>query len=296
MAQAAKQKPMTPEYLFVKWATPTEEAVSTVKLAGAYCQRRIATPQNVCIVVPNRIWATNIQRAAKGLNISVSLCIPQPETPQITQALDALAEYENEGLQGLSLVHRAGLDAIPELAHALSHVQGTETASELCTLIRQQLKDPHVAHLCTSIPVVLLGQKNIAFDYLFVVGCVEGLISPAPASVPVPTPGSTPAPAPVPASAPAPAQDTTHDNTKDNQAQKAFAEALESAGKRATISYFVKIPAELAEKLNLQVLRYKTENGTKMAMVGPSRFITEQGHMRPTTTGGQTLLRAYGLN
>ena len=46
----------------------------------------------------------------------------------------------------------------------------------------------------------------------------------------------------------------------------------------------------------MQVVRVKSENGKRMAIVRPSCFLGEAGDAAPTTMGGQALLAEYGLN
>ena len=57
-----------------------------------------------------------------------------------------------------------------------------------------------------------------------------------------------------------------------------------------------KAELELAERTKMQVVRVKSENGKRMAIVRPSCFLSEAGDAAPTTMGGQALLAEYGLN
>ena len=62
------------------------------------------------------------------------------------------------------------------------------------------------------------------------------------------------------------------------------------------LSHFSKAELELAERTKMQVVRVKSENGKRMAIVRPSCFLSEAGDAAPTTMGGQALLAEYGLN
>ena len=56
------------------------------------------------------------------------------------------------------------------------------------------------------------------------------------------------------------------------------------------------IDAALARQIHLPVLRTKSLNGTSVATCRPARFLSALGDGRPSTIGGQALLRAHGLN
>ena len=75
-----------------------------------------------------------------------------------------------------------------------------------------------------------------------------------------------------------------------------LAEALDHARQSAILSYFTAIDAALARQIHLPVLRTKSLNGTSVATCRPTRFLSALGDGRPSTIGGQALLRAHGLN
>lgn len=243
--------------LVVKWQTPTDEALGMVRVAGALVSRRIAEPAQVAIVAPTRLWANNLKAACDSCGVKASLCIPHR----------ALAEQlppvpENTGLKGLSLVRRLGWVRDPRMAHALLHVQGSESADEVYALVKEQLARPTVPHYTEYIPIVLSDFDDLSFDYLFMVACVKGLV---------------------------PAQES-------RESRERFAKTVASGRKRTCASYFVKAPLEMAQATGLHYARVKSENGQRMAMAQPSPYLEEAGIWRPTTTGGQALLRTYGLN
>ena len=259
-AETARQ--VTAERLVVKWADPTEEALGTAMLAGALVDRRIAHPGQMALVAPNRIWALNLQRACESRKVAASLCIPQPGAIGEDDRA-ALAAGEADRLRGASLVRRLGWDARPELAHALLHLQGDEGPERLLAIVEEQCARPTLPAHPQHIPIRLLESEVPETDYLFVVGCVDGL---------------------VPAGEP------------DAPRRAAFAAAIAAGRRRSTASYFSKAPLQLAEQARLRFSRIKVENGASMAMVKPSPYLAEAGIWRPSTTGGQALLRKYGLN
>lgn len=250
-------KAAPPDRLVVKWPTPTEEALGTARVAGALVDRRIAEPAQIAIVAPNRLWAANLKGACESCGVKASLCIPQPA---LAAKLPPVPETD---LKGLSLVRHLGWAKMPRMEHTILHVQGGEGAEELFALVREQLLRPTVPAFAEHIPIVLPDFPALSADYVFMVGCVRGL---------VPATGET------------------------ETARAAFARIVAAGSKRTIASYFVKAPIELAEAASLAYQRQKTENGKRLAMLQPSPFLEEAGIWRPTTTGGQALLRTYGLN
>lgn len=75
-----------------------------------------------------------------------------------------------------------------------------------------------------------------------------------------------------------------------------LAEALDHTRQSAVLSYFTAIDAALARQIHLPALRTKSLNGTSVATCRPTRFLSALGDGRPSTIGGQALLRAHGLN
>ena len=57
------------------------------------------------------------------------------------------------------------------------------------------------------------------------------------------------------------------------------------------LSHFSKSELELAERTKMQVVRVKSENGKRMAIVRPSAFLSEAGDAAPTTIGASAAVR-----
>lgn len=108
----------------------------------------------------------------------------------------------------------------------------------------------------------------IAFDWLFAVGCVEGLIPTAAALA---------------------------DSGELRRQQAAFEGLLQTEG-RLMLSGFAVMEAPLADQIHVPYRRTKTIGGVAFACVAPSRFFDALGAARPGTVGGQQFLRDAGLN
>lgn len=246
-----------PDLMVVKWQTPTDEALGIARVAGALVDRRIAEAGRIAIMVPNRLWASNLKAACDSCGVRATPCIPHPELAR------AIGEPPRTDLKGFSLVRHLKWGSDPRMAHALSHIQGSESASEVFDIVKAQLSNPTLPAFATEIPIVLHDYPATDTDYLFMVGCVKGL---------VPEGEGTP------------------------ESREAFARLVGANRTRTCISYFVKAPRKLAEVAGIASARCKTEDGQQVAMTQPSPYLEEAGIWRPTTTGGQALLRTYGLN
>lgn len=246
-----------PDHLIVKWKTPTDEAIGIAQVAGALVERRIAEPGRIAIMVPNRLWAANLQAACKSCGARATLCVPHPELAR------SLGDPPETDLKGFSLVRHLQWGTDPRLAHALLHVQGFESASEVFAIVKEQLERPTVPAFTEHIPIVLQDYPSVDADYLFAVACVRGLVP--------------------------------HGEGTD-ESKRAFAGMVSERRERTFISYFTKAPLELAEAAGIYSARRKTEDGKPVAMTQPSPYLEAAGIWRPTTTGGQALLRTYGLN
>lgn len=282
MASSAAETPASaavsrgPERIIVKWAAPADEVLGMAKLAGALVDGKIARPESVAIAVPNRVWAANALSACASLGVKACSCIPQPEDGRVGAVLAKLTAAAREGsaLRGLTLARKAGADEIPELACALSHMDGTEDAARLAELVRRQCAHPTVPPGSTWIPVVLMQDAACGADYLLMVGCVDGLM-------------------PGPAAFEGCAREREAALERD---RAVFAAAVASGSVRTVVSYFARMPEEAARSLGVRYARTVTVDGVRLAVTRPCRFMSETGSLRPTTTGGQALLRSYGLN
>ena len=132
-------------------------------------------------------------------------------------------------------------------------------------------EDPHVVHIC--LPQNLCGTE---YDNMFVVGCIDGFFPQRNAFEVISTDGER--------------------NRIMDSERRDFMGGVAKAKHLLVLSHFSKAELELAERTKMQVVRVKSENGRRMAIVRPSCFLSEAGDAAPTTMGGQALLAEYGLN
>lgn len=112
-----------------------------------------------------------------------------------------------------------------------------------------------------------------AFDWLFVIGCTEGLI---------PTAAAT--------------GDSDAARAELAVQRDAFRRLADPTRPNVVLSYFAEAEAALADQIHLPYRRTVTRGGTPFARLAPTRFIGEMGAARPTTVGGQRFLRDADLN
>ena len=114
-------------------------------------------------------------------------------------------------------------------------------------------------------------ERNV--EWLFVVGCTEGLM---------PTAAAT-------------GDDETSRAAQQEQ-RAAFARLVAGDRPHVVLSYFAQADVALADQIRLPYRRTITRDGISLARLTPTRFISEMGAARPTTVGSQRFLRDAGLN
>lgn len=282
---------MSAEQIIVKWQTPAEEAVSIARLAHELVLREVAFADQIGIIVPNASWGQQMKRACEAAGQPASACIghvkldaaarealallallAQPSDEQARKAWyafghdasQAQALLEQHGRsRGFAVLRASGVSACKAFETALLHVQGDEEAPALLALINEQLDHPSVPKGSDHLVIAHYRQAAGHFTHTFLVGCVDGLIP---------------------------------DGRDLDEERAAFTRACGLASARAVISYFVEADAALAQAARIRSLRTRHVDGRDIAICHPTPFLREMGMARPTTTGGQTLLRAYGLN
>ena len=294
------------ERIYVKWKTPAEELISVSKLAFALVDRSVTAARQVCVAVPSYTWALQMKKAFDGIHVPVDMRIPNvplspkaksglatlrliahPEDPALLAAWQAagrtdaeldklVSEYSSAG--SAALLRVTGLQDCPELESARRHPTGEENAQQLYDLLIEQHKNPTVPEayqLITLMPYQLVGSHGETYEQIFFAGCIDGLI-PGPAAYENDTPEKRQA-----------ALDA---------ARAAFQRTLNAGTKRIFVSGFAKMQVEAAQNAHVRYGRTKMENGTKLAMTQPSPFLSELESGRPSSLGGQALLRMYHLN
>lgn len=289
-----------PERIFVKWKTPEEELVGTAQLLEAFAHRRINEAHELALAVPNMTWAVQAQRACDAAGLKSSIRAGRVHVGAAAQGrlklIELLANPENETLRAQflqsgyseadlndtieryrdakasALVRMAGLRQFPELRHGLLHVCGDESASEMFAILQGQLDRPTMPDGVEAASIVPFTHVNDQYAQMFVLGCVEGLL-----------PGAT-------------AAEDAKELAPTETERTAFLELGKHVTKRLYYSGFATANAQFAERAGIHFVRTKMEEGTRMAMCRPTPFFASFGHERPSTLGGQALLRKYQLN
>ena len=184
---------------------------------------------------------------------------------------------KNATRRGFGLMKAIGAEGISEFEAVAADMVGDETAKSLLELEQAAISDPvwtedlHVVHIC--LPQNLCGTE---YDNMFVVGCIDGFFPQRNAFEVISTDGER--------------------NRVMDSERRDFMGGVAKAKHLLVLSHFSKAELELAERTKMQVVRVKSENGKRMAIVRPSCFLSEAGDAAPTTMGGQALLAEYGLN
>lgn len=184
---------------------------------------------------------------------------------------------KNATRRGFGLMKAIGAEGISEFEAVAADMVGDETAKSLLELEQAAIsdpvwtEDPHVVHIC--LPQNLCGTE---YDNMFVVGCIDGFFPQRNAFEVISTDGER--------------------NRIMDSERRDFMGGVAKAKHLLVLSHFSKAELELAERTKMQVVRVKSENGKRMAIVRPSCFLSEAGDAAPTTMGGQALLAEYGLN
>ncbi len=292
------------ETMYVKWRTPAEELTGIAALAAALVERDGLRGEDICLAVPNRNWAAQAHRACELAGLQSTVCIAPARwdratrravsalgllaRPESAEARAAWAEAngcaveeaqrfveEHGAARGHSLARRAGLASAPACAQVLLHLEGEEDAARMEALLRAQLAHPTLPPRGSFTPIVHHRAIEKAYDWVFLIGCVEGLL---------------------PCAAAFEADDADARAQALEADRNAFLSAPARTRKRLVASSFAKIDAETARQARIRRTRCKQEHGSLVAMTAPTRFLEEMGTERPSTIGGQTLLREYGLN
>lgn len=277
------------ESMFVKWETPEEELASTARLAEAFVHRHIEVANDLAIAVPNMAWAVQARRACAAAGLAASIRAARAHLSAATRSrlalLEAMADPESERLRAQwvaagrpveeldALVARYGdsrasalirlcdLASCPELEHGLLHICGDEDARHLLAVLDEQLAHPTSPEGLQVVSIVPLAHLSQTYAQLFVVGCVEGLL-----------------------------------DEGDEATRNAFLGAAEHATKRLYYSGFAKAELGFARSAHLAFARTRREGEREWALCRISPLFAAFGPARPSTLGGQVLLRTYQLN
>ena len=184
---------------------------------------------------------------------------------------------KNSTRRGFGLMKAIDAEGISEFEAVAADMLGDETPARLFEMERASVtnpawtEDPHVLHIST-----LENLCGTEYDNVFVVGAIDGFFPVRGAFEVVSTDGER--------------------NRVMDAERRDFMSGVAKAKHLLVLSHFSKSELELAERTKMQVVRVKSENGKRMAIVRPTMFLSEAGDAAPTTIGGQALLSEYGLN
>lgn len=159
--------------------------------------------------------------------------------------------------RGLSLVRGLGLDRLAPFAHALRHRTGDEDAAALLALLTREATAPTMQGLHGVVPVMDYTTLQSTYDWLFFVGCVEGLM-------PESAYAATTAP---------------------------LGKHTLRVASTVVISHFAKVDETTAQACGLAYGRTKQENGTMFALTRQAAAIKSAMGTLPPTEGGQAFLQ-----
>lgn len=289
----------------VRWRDPSEELLGLARVAHALIDRGECKPSDVCFAVPNLNWGMQMRRACSAAKLSSTLCMASPRISREAQdalaALDVLSDpaslearsaYASFGhtdaetdalvakfasLHGFTLIKLLGIDRIADFDHARYHVTGVEAPADLAETLRRRIEHPLIPPHVEVAPII--GMRDVAaagsFAWVFLVGCVSGL---------------------VPASAACGEPSAEARNEAERLWREAFVGSIGASSRTAVVSYFERVDASIADAARIRYARCKMEHGRKLAMCAPTEFLAQAGAARPTTVGGQAFLRDFDLN
>ncbi len=289
---AAAPRASACESMFVKWETPEDELAGTARLLEAFVHRHIDQANDLAIAVPNMTWAAMARRACASAGVAASIRARRAHVSAATKSrlalLEVIAHPDDEHLQekwrasghtdeertallerygdarAQALIRLCDLGSCPELEHALLHTCGDEDAKTLFDVICAQLEHPTAPSGLEVVSIVELTHVSETYSQLFVIGCVEGLL-------------------------PAEAAD-------EDAVREAFLKAGDHATKRLYYSGFTKADADFARAAHIAFARTRRTQDGEVAMCRISPLFAKFGARRPSTLGGQALLRTYQLN
>ncbi len=166
------------------------------------------------------------------------------------------------GARGFTLMKLLGMTSVKQFAHILKIVDGDEDIHRLKTIVHEQLVHPCVRQNSEEITITSIKDVHGQFDFIFYIGCVEGLDG---------------------------VEHGEHLVRPNAQSE------AESAVPEIFLSYFTRVDKRIADQAHIFYARCKDEAGLEVAMCKPASFIESARGLRPSTTSGQGLLNIYGL-
>lgn len=193
-----------------------------------------------------------------------------------TEGQELLARFSNR--RGYALLKAVEADTLPAFTSIARNLEGEETAAEVFAAAHALIyaptfeDDPHTIHLSSYAATV-----GCAHRLVIAPGCVNGFIPHRDAFEAVSTEEAR--------------------TSVMNRDRRLFANALAKSTDKLTISTFSRSSLELAEGTKMQVYRVRSgADGSRIALLNPTCFITEGGAFAPSTDSGQAFLSSKHLD
>ena len=178
---------------------------------------------------------------------------------------------QNAERRGFALLRGIGAAGLPEFADVERLMEGSETAAETFAIARDAIASPTFDPSPHAVRIASYdAMPGTSYDTVIAIGAIDGLIPPRSAFETVST-------------------DEQRAQAL-NAARTAFYGGVAKATRRLVVSYFSKVPLELAEQAKMQVLRVRAENGERVAAVRPTTFLSMAEAACPSVMGGQAAL------
>ena len=311
---------LVPTCTLVKWKTPEDELLNVARIAHKLALNHGYRPKRVCVAAPNNAWISQFAKACDSLEIPSVICLPvrklTDEAKRALATVDFVANNTEEnrdklkvcgmsaeeceqmfekcsGAKGFTLLKLSGVAGVKQFAHIMKLVVGDEDAGQLSEIIHEQLVHPCAREKSDEITITSAKDIHGEFDYVFYIGCVEGLAGVEYVANVLQgsriVEGSESL------------QDSRYANATGGLNNLSASCAIGNPGNsHATsgfyISYFTRIDKQIADAAHIYYARCKDENGQQVAMCKPAKFIESEQANRPSTTSGQALLSIHGLS
>ena len=183
----------------------------------------------------------------------------------------------NAKRRGFALARVTGAQDAPEFADIVDLMDGDEDAVQLEALARAFFADPKPRENAYQVRIVSFDKaEGLSCDIAIIAGAIDGFIPVRNAFELIQT-------------------DEERERTMREQ-RRLFYSVVGKAKQKLMVSYSAQADLELAERTKMQVVRVRSEEGKRVAMLRPSSFLEEMGDARPGAIGGQALLCQRGLN
>lgn len=222
----------------------------------------------------------------EGIDLAAALTRVVEGTAPNFPLHDKLAARHADGLafiaanrerRGFALLRAIGADKLFEFEALSCRMAGDETAEELYAMMSDAVDDPVYPAEDVDVRVTTIDRLcGLDASRVVVLGAVNGFFPARDAFEVVSTDDAR-------------ARETVN-------GRRAFYAGVAKADDLLVLSHFGTADLELAERTKMKVARVRSgEDGERVALVEPSRFLDDAAALRPETQSGQALLSAYQL-